>query len=70
MTIKEARHLSGLSQIEMAKVLEIPRRTIEEWETNRRKPPVYVEKLVIEKLLQIAEANNDLCEIIDNSEEV
>lgn len=70
MTIKEARHLSGLSQIEMAKVLEIPRRTIEEWEANRRKPPIYVEKLVIEKLLQIAEANNDLCEIIDNSEEV
>jgi DNA-binding transcriptional regulator YiaG len=70
MTIKEARHLSRLSQIEMAKALEIPRRTIEEWETNRRKPPVYVEKLVIEKLLQIAEANNDLCEIIDNSEEV
>lgn len=70
MTIKEARHLSGLSQIEMAKVLEIPRRTIEEWEANRRKPPIYVEKLVVEKLLQIAEANNDLCEIIDNSEEV
>lgn len=58
MTIKEARHLSGLSQIEMAKVLEIPRRTIEEWEANRRKPPIYVEKLVIEKLLKIAEANN------------
>ena len=58
MTIKEARHLSGLSQVEMAKVLEIPRRTIEEWEANRRKPPVYVEKLVVEKLLKIAEANN------------
>lgn len=58
MTIKEARHMSGLSQIEMAKVLEIPRRTIEEWEANRRKPPVYVEKLVVEKLLKIAEANN------------
>ncbi len=55
MTIKEARHLSGLSQAEMAKVLEIPRRTIEEWEANRRKPPTYVEKLIIEKLLQIAE---------------
>lgn len=58
MTIKEARHLSGLSQIEMAKVLEIPRRTIEEWEANRRKPPIYVEKLVVEKLLKIAEENN------------
>lgn len=58
MTIKEARHMSGLSQIEMAKVLEIPRRTIEEWEANRRKPPIYVEKLVVEKLLKIAEANN------------
>lgn len=58
MTIKEARHLSGLSQIEMAKVLEIPRRTIEEWEANRRKPPIYVEKLVVEKLLKIAEKNN------------
>lgn len=58
MTIKEARHMSGLSQIEMAKVLEIPRRTIEEWEANRRKPPIYVEKLVVEKLLKIAEAND------------
>lgn len=59
MTIKEARHLSGLSQIEMAKVLEIPRRTIEEWEANRRKPPIYVEKLVIRELERITTENNN-----------
>ena len=58
MTIKEARHMTGLSQIEMAKALEIPRRTIEDWEASRRKPPAYVEKLIIRELERIATENN------------
>lgn len=56
MSIKEARQAAGLSQAEMSKLFEIPKRTIENWETGTRKPPSYVEKLIIEKLEQIARA--------------
>ena len=57
MTIKEARQAAGLSQAKMATILEIPKRTIESWETGERKPPVYVEKLIVEKLMQMSEKN-------------
>lgn len=50
MTIKEARLKSGLSQAKMSKLLEIPQRTIEDWETEKRKPPVWAEKLIIKEL--------------------
>ena len=53
--IKEARQKAGLTQAEMAKKFEIPKRTIESWEAGVRKPPKYVEKLIIEKLEQIAQ---------------
>ena len=53
MTIKEARQAAGLSQSKMSALFEIPKRTIESWETGERKPPAYVEKLIIEKLMQI-----------------
>ena len=53
MTIKEARQASGLSQAKMSTIFEIPKRTIESWESGERKPPAYVEKLIIEKLMQI-----------------
>lgn len=53
--IKEARLLAGLSQAEMSKRLEIPKRTIEDWETGNRKPPIYVEKLVVAELNRIVE---------------
>ena len=55
MTIKEARQAAGLSQAKMATILEIPKRTIESWEAGTRKPPVYVEKLIVEKLMQMSE---------------
>ena len=48
--IKEARLEAGLTQQSLAESLEIPKRTIEEWESGRRNPPAYVEKLIIEKL--------------------
>lgn len=51
--LKEARQAAGLSQAKMSKLFEIPTRTIENWESGSRKPPVYVEKLIIEKLMQI-----------------
>lgn len=54
MTIKEARLLAGLTQQQMSDLFEIPKRTIENWEAGDRKPPAYVEKLIVEKLQQIA----------------
>lgn len=55
MTIKEARVAAGLSQASMSELLEIPKRTIEDWERGKSKPAPYVEKLVIEKLINIKE---------------
>lgn len=58
MTIKEARLKAGLTQVRMSELLEIPKRTIGDWETGTRKPPIYVEKLIIRELERIAEENN------------
>lgn len=55
MNIKDYRKQAGLTQQEMSEKLEIPKRTIESWETGKRNPPKYVENLVIEKLIKIAE---------------
>lgn len=56
--IREARLNAGLTQAQMSYLLEIPKRTIGDWETGKRNPPAYVEKLVIRELERIAEANN------------
>ena len=48
--IKEARLNAGLTQKAMADLLEIPKRTIENWEGDINQPPAYVEKLIIDKL--------------------
>lgn len=49
-SIRAARIAAGLSQKGMSDNFEIPLRTLESWEMGDRKPPVYVEKLIIEKL--------------------
>lgn len=59
MTIKEARKKAGLTQAKMSDLLEIPKRTIGDWETGTRTPPTYVEKLVIRELERIATENNN-----------
>lgn len=40
------RSLTGLSQQAFSDKYEIPKRTIEDWERGRRKPPEYVVKLL------------------------
>lgn len=50
MTIKETRIRAGLSRADMSKLLEIPHRTIEDWEYEKRNPPVWVEKMILETL--------------------
>lgn len=53
--IKMWRKNAMLSQQKMAAVMEIPKRTIENWESGERKAPAYVERLVIKELKEITE---------------
>ena len=48
--IKEARTDAGLSRAEMSRQFKIPVRTLENWESGIRKPPIWAEKLIVEKL--------------------
>lgn len=48
--LKEARVAAGLSQAAMAELMQIPKRTIEDWEAGRRNPPPYVKRLIIKEL--------------------
>lgn len=51
MTIKDARIQKNLSRQELADWLEIPYRTLTNWENGVRQCPAYVEKLIVEKIL-------------------
>lgn len=44
------RNKLGWSRSKFAKELEIPYRTIQDWELEKRNPPEWVEKLIINKL--------------------
>ena len=46
MELKEMRKLLGLSQSAFGKRYNIPVRTIQDWESGRRKAPVYVLELL------------------------
>ena len=48
--IKETRAEYNITQKEMSEILEIPVRTIENWESGKRKPSKWVEKLIIDNL--------------------
>ena len=48
--IKEARQAVGLTQKRMSELLLIPLRTIENWESGKRNPPLWAENLSVEKL--------------------
>lgn len=54
MSLKEERLNAGLTQKQMSDIMEIPKRTIEDWEAGRRKCPSYVERLVIKELREIS----------------
>lgn len=47
---KAARKRLGMTQRELSELLDIPKRTIEDWEGGRRNPPEWVKKLVLEKM--------------------
>lgn len=46
MTIKEIRAACGMTQRAFAEFFAIPKRTIEDWECERRTPPEYLVKLI------------------------
>ena len=46
MTIKEIRELTGLSQAKFAEKYHIPKRSIENWESETRQCPIYVVELL------------------------
>lgn len=50
MTIKELRTASGMTQQAFSDYFGIPKRTLEDWEGERRTPPEYLVKLVEYKL--------------------
>lgn len=58
MDLKQARKLAGFSRGELSKYLGIPITTIDNWDYHRRLPPVWVERLVINECLRIAEEKN------------
>lgn len=53
MRIKEYRQAAGLSQKQFSELFEIPIDVVKSWDSGRRKPPGWAEKLIIEKLEQI-----------------
>lgn len=52
MTIKEAREYAGMTQQDVADKFGVPRRSLQNWEAGVRECPGYVEKWLIEKLVQ------------------
>lgn len=54
MSIKDERLKANLTQNQMSKIMEIPIRTIQDWEAGKRKCPPYVERLVTEELKRIS----------------
>ena len=48
--IKEAREARGWSRAELARRLGAPIRTLEDWESGRRHPAEWIEKIIVEKI--------------------
>ena len=46
MSIRELRAKEGLSQAAFAAKYNIPKRTLQEWEQGRSKPPIYIETML------------------------
>lgn len=56
--IKEYRQAAGLTQKQFSELFEIPIDVIKAWDSGRRKPPIWAEKLIIKELERIKEQRN------------
>lgn len=52
--LKAAKKAAGLTQAQMSELMEIPKRTIEDWERGIYIPPEYVQRFVLKELEKIA----------------
>ncbi|MBD5395033.1 MAG: transcriptional regulator [Lachnospiraceae bacterium] len=48
--IKEYRQAAGLTQKQFSELFKIPIDVVKSWDSGRRNPPEWAEKLIIEKL--------------------
>ncbi len=53
--IKDARNQLHMTQSEFAKFLDMPKRTLEDWESGKSKPPKYVISMIIEKVFALVD---------------
>ena len=53
MKFRDLRKSTGLSQVDIGNILEIPRNTIRNWELDKRIPPIYVQRLLLKELNRI-----------------
>ena len=56
--LKKAREFAFLTQAAMSRELNIPKITIEQWETDKRTPPAWVAELLLEKLNSLKNKEN------------
>ena len=49
--IRRARENAGISVKELANLLGAPYRTVQDWNSGVRKPPAWLQKIIIEKIL-------------------
>ncbi len=57
LKIKEYRQIAGLTQGQFSELFEIPIDVVKSWDSGRRYPPKWVEKMLIEKLNTIIKEN-------------
>lgn len=57
MTTKEMRELLKISRAEFSRRYNIPVRTLEDWESEKRTPPEYVMSLLERAVLEDASGN-------------
>lgn len=58
MDMKQARKVAGLSRSELSKYFGIPMATVDNWDYHEVLPPVWVERLLVNECLRIAEEKN------------
>lgn len=58
-TLLQARDYAGITQNEMSNLLGIPKRSIEDWESGRRSPAPWAERLIINELITIGNMKGD-----------
>ena len=48
--IREAREKAGLTIKQLSDMLEAPYRTVQDWNSGKAKPPIWLQKLVIAEI--------------------